>query len=413
MEIWLISHYEQTPVDKAKSSRFLTIADYAVERGNEVKFFTSTFKHNVKKQRFESTTSVKISDKYQNIFVKSDPYYKNVSLKRYFAHKNFAGQMLDELKKHKKPNAILVAFPPIDLVYEVSKWAKENNIPFVVDIIDPWPDVFKEKYKFIPSFLFDYLFKAKYKKVKFILKNADGVTAISNQYIQWAKSLVPTIKKSYCFYPSRKFDEMQEDLKNASYKFKKRIDCLTVIYAGSFGMFYDIPTILHAASILQEKYGERIKFIIAGDGTQKEKVENYEKNNRNLEYVGRIPKGELMGQYYKSDLGLIQHIKGATQSVTYKLFDLLACGLPVLNSLDSEMKDIIEDNKVGFFNSPGDAKKLANNIEFFYRNREELKKYKLNAIETTKKIGDSKVVYNKMVDLLEKLAGEKVNAHQG
>src|SRR5205823_690258 len=116
-----------------------------------------------------------------------------------------------------------------------------------------------------------------------------------------------------------------------------------------------------------------------------------------LTYLGRLPKDELMKEYYKADIGMTQHIKGATQSVTYKLFDLLVCGLPIMNSLESEMKDIILNNEVGMFNKPHDPEQLAANIEKLYLDRALLGRMKKNAIDLTARSGDALVVYNKAV----------------
>src|SRR5690606_40087903 len=105
------------------------------------------------------------------------------------------------------------------------------------------------------------------------------------------------------------------------------------------------PTILKAAKILNDRHGDKIQFVIAGAGPQAELIKKYLSELTNLKYLGRIPKTELLKEYYLSDVGLTQHVKGASQSVTYKLFDLLSCGLPILNSLESEMKNIILDNR--------------------------------------------------------------------
>ena len=161
-----------------------------------------------------------------------------------------------------------------------------------------------------------------------------------------------------------------------------------------------LPTILKAAEIL-EKEQPNIHFVIAGDGPQKDIVEAYEQNHSNLEYLGRLPKEKLMEEYYLADIGMTQHIKGATQSVTYKLFDLLACGLPIMNSLESEMKSIILDHQVGFHNEPGNARALANNILKCSANQQLLSTMKKDALALTQKLGDAAVVYSKALDFIE------------
>ena len=131
-------------------------------------------------------------------------------------------------------------------------------------------------------------------------------------------------------------------------------------------------------------------------------------NHSNLNYLGRLPKEQLMEEYYKADLGLTQHIRGATQSVTYKLFDLLACGLPIMNSLESEMKAIILNNQVGFHNESGDANQLATNILSCYNDRTLLETMKQNALALTSREGDSAIVYAKALDYMEHIAQKTI-----
>jgi len=406
MNIWFVSIFENTPIDDNQNTRYNSLVNEAVKRGHQVTFWASTFKHNVKKQRFDEDEAIQVNDQLTLRFLKSKPYQKNISLKRLYSHKDFASRLVTEFDKlEEKPDRIMIAFPPISIAEKVTEWAEKKNIPCVVDIIDPWPDVFSEHLTFLPDLMLAPLRSG----VKKTMQRVSAVTAISNQYIDWAKSYHPDIPNSSCFYPAIQFREMQKELAEASEKVKKETDIFTVIYAGSLGHSYDIDTILKAAEILENKSDGKIRFIIAGDGPQKEKVEAYQKEHQNLKFVGRVPKKTLMTYYYQADLGMTQHIKGATQSVTYKLFDLLACGLPVLNSLESEMRDIIVENRVGLHNTPGDSEKLAANIQYLYDNDTEYKEMKLNAVKLTKQYGDSEQVYAKAIDLLESLVPERVN----
>ncbi|MBX2966878.1 MAG: glycosyltransferase family 4 protein [Cyclobacteriaceae bacterium] len=408
MNIWLISIFEQTPIDKVFSTRFISIAEEAVKKGHRVTFFASTFKHNTKNQRFEKTTSVQINDQYELVFVKSSAYQKNISAKRLLSHYRYAKNILPEMNKRGKPDVILMAFPPVSLAYEVSKWAKDKSIPVVMDIIDPWPDLFKNALPSVLKPASDVLLYPLSYKLKKTLSNVTAVTAISEQYLAWAKTYFPQLANMHCYYPAVDLQATQEQIRIYKDKVNRNEKALTVIYAGSLASSYDIPGILDAAKILSSKY-DNIYFKIAGAGPQQTLIEEYMSNHSNLAYLGRLSKHELMREYYLSDLGLTQHVKGATQSVTYKLFDLLASGLPVLNSLESEMNDIIVKNKVGLFNEPGNAAQLAENIERFYLDRELLQKLKNNALDVVARLGDTKMVYKNFVEMLERYATASEN----
>jgi|GEM_PF-1485677 len=405
MNIWFVSIFENTPLDDNQNTRYNSLVNESVARGYKVTFWASTFRHNIKQQRFDKTHTEVINESLKVIFVASKAYQKNISLSRLRSHFHLAKEMVrvfgyEELK----PDLIVNAFPPVSVAKEVSDWANRNQIPYIMDVIDPWPDVFRTHIKMVPKFITDLVLNPLDKGVKMTVRNADAILGISNQYVEWAKSHTSEPKESRCYYPAVQFENMQQELKRAAEKsaMDGEQNCpFEIIYAGSLGYSYDINAILKAAEMLENRCGGEIHFTIAGDGPQKEKVKTYQALHNNLTYVGRVPKEELMELYHKADMGMTQHSKGATQSVTYKLFDLLACGLPILNSLESEMKDIIVKNKVGLHNNPGDAAKLAENILYCYNNREELHDMKKRAITLTKELGDSEKVYSEALDFFE------------
>lgn len=406
LNIWLISAFEPTPYDKSFSARFISIAEECLKRGHSVHFFSSTFKHSTKEQRFNTTRTLDIAENYELTFIKTPSYSSNISLSRLWSHKKLSYKLLTELKKQaEKPDAIFMAYPPIDTAEQVSRWAGKNQIPFLIDIIDPWPEDFRKLMKFLPEKIQDILLIPFLQKTKKILNSADAITGIAKARIDWAQKYCSTCKEMDYFYPSADLDAVQKKLEQIGKEVKKDSK-LRVIYAGSFASSYDIPTILGAAKILNSEYPEKIEFVLAGAGPQENLVNEYVSKHKNMRYVGRIPKEELMKEYYLADLGLIQHFPKATQTVTYKLFDLMSSGIPILNSLESELNDIVLSNKVGLYNKSGDSKQLAENILYCFKNPEELDRMKKRAIQVTSEIGDTTKVYSGVAKLIEKVVGK-------
>jgi glycosyltransferase involved in cell wall biosynthesis len=403
MRIWLVSKFEQTPVDQVFSTRFLSIAEEALRRGHEVTFIGSTFKHNTKNQRFAATTEIEHKPGYKLLFVRSASYQRNISPRRLWAHYAYSKELVRELGARAQPEVILMAFPPVSVAYELGRWAKSQGIPTVLDIIDPWPDTFSAAIPAIAKPLEGVLLGPMRQRLREALRNVSALTAISQQYIDWASSYHGGIPRKQVFYPAVEMAQVMEAVQPWH---SAQRPGLQVIYAGSLASSYDIPCILEAAALLEQSHPD-IRFTIAGTGPQALLVEAYQRTHRNLEYVGRLPKAELMKHYATADLGLTQHIKGASQSVTYKLFDLLAAGLPILNSLESEMKEIILSNQVGRHNAPGNAQALADNIIWFYEHREELERYRSNGYRLTRELGDAAVVYRRFVDFLEQTASHQ------
>lgn len=377
------------------------IAEAAVKEGHTVTFFASTFRHTSKKQRYLETTRVKIADQYDMVYVKSMSYTKNVSFKRLYSHYAYSKTLISEIEKiETKPDVILLAYPPISIAKEITKWAKKHAIPTVLDIIDPWPEILNKHRKGIFGIAPSFVIAPLKKKIKRIFSDATAISAISKKYIVWGAGYSNKHKNCPFFYPAVDLSAIQKDIDIISKTEVKSPEEFRVIYAGSLAVSYDINTILKAAEILLAKFGDKIKFIIAGKGIQDVAVKKYIAKFSNLQYLGWLTKEELLKEYYKATLGLAQYTIGSTQTVTYKLFDLLSFNLPILNSLVGEMNDIILEHKVGLFNDPGDSHQLAENIELIYKDKLLLEMLQKNCSTVTSKLGDSKVVYKRMIDYL-------------
>ena len=399
MKIWLVTLFENTPVDDNQNTRYNSIAREAIKRGHDVVFWSCTFRHNVKKQRYSEDKTIQVNPKLRIEFVRSISYKKNIGLRRLYAHHDTGKRLVRRFDAiEEKPDIILNAFPPVSVALHVSKWAEAKEIPYVLDIIDPWPDVFVKHFNSSTSKVVNTLVTPMRRNVRITIRRSAAITAISNEYLDWSRKYGDGQKPVYCFYPAIDLQAANIGQQNTS------IPSFRVIYAGSLGYSYDIPTILHTAESIEKKVGDKISFVIAGDGPQRALVEKYAKEHSNLVFLGRISKENLSKEYALASIGLTQHVEGATQSVTYKLFDLLGAGLPIMNSLESEMKDIILENGVGLHNEPGNVMQLTENIMRCYEDNELLTKMQNETGRVAEKFGDSRKVYSKFISLLEQEA---------
>lgn len=89
-------------------------------------------------------------------------------------------------------------------------------------------------------------------------------------------------------------------------------------------------TIVEAARHMDKFHLGQTQFIIKGNGPKKTLIQEAEREVSNLKYLGWLFTEDLFKQYYLADLGLIQHKNSLTQTGTYKLFNYLSAGMPVL-----------------------------------------------------------------------------------
>ena len=153
-------------------------------------------------------------------------------------------------------------------------------------------------------------------------------------------------------------------------------DKFIIMYSGNIGLYYDLENIIKV--IGEFKYREDVVFAFVGDGTVKDKVEAYVKEN-NLSNVTFIPyqdKADLIYSLNAADIHWVVNAKGIKGvSVPSKLYGVMAAGKPVLGVLDegSEARLIVEDCNCGVCIEPGNYKEISNNIEYILNNKEEIR----------------------------------------
>lgn len=408
MKIWLISLFDPTPLDDPIYPRFIGIAQAAVKKGHKVTHFTSTFRHTKKEHRFNKSKTRRIKEGYRVHFTYSMGYQKNISALRFYAHLDYARNLIKDFSNFDRPDIIFISMPPLSTVDRVTKWAEEKGVPVVIDIIDPWPDSFIKDVPKILKPISKVFLKTFYKKLKLALKRSAAITAISKGYLEWASEFHDDTKTTHPFYLAIDLEAIQSEIKR--YRIKKENGPIRLIYAGSLASSYDIPAIVDAAKGIERKYPGQSLFVITGKGPQLSIIETAQKQTKNIQYLGWVSKEELIRQYAMADVGLIQHKNSLTQTITYKFFNYMSAGLPLLNSLQSEMADLIQKEQLGLNNSEQDVGTLIKNIETYIQNPSLLQQHSSNAINFTEKYGDTRAVYGSLVDFLEQQAKMKPHA---
>lgn len=398
--IWIVSLFEPTPVDNTRPMRYMGVAEAAIQAGHHITHFSCSFRHSTKVQRHEHNVELRVREGYDLVFVHARPYRKNISTDRLRSHAEFTRNLKQLVKEKPKPDAILVALPPLSHAKFLTEWGKANQIPVIVDIIDPWPDVFTRLFPGPLKSMSRLVMKPMYDQLKAILSQCTGLIAISDQYVQWARQYNPALTRTGTFYPSVPFREVQEKIRAYLGQHPRTDMRLRLIYAGNLGVAYDVPVILQAAEILEKERPGATQFLFAGAGHHQATIASYQERLPNISFLGRLGYDELMANYAHADLGLAQYAQGATQSVTYKLFDYLSAGLPVLNSLMSEMATLIDHHDLGMNNEPGDATTLANGIMQYLDDPSRLERQKRQALAFTAAEGDNEVVYGRIVEFL-------------
>ena len=156
-----------------------------------------------------------------------------------------------------------------------------------------------------------------------------------------------------------------------------------IMFAGNIGEAQDFETIVETARIVAEIKPE-IKWVILGDGRKKSYIEEKikELNLQNQIFLlGSHPLNQMPAFYACADCLLVSLKQDYIFSLTIpsKIQSYLACGKPILASLDGEGGRIVSDAKAGFVVEAENPKKLAIRVlDLYNMDNTKLKEMGLN-----------------------------------
>ena len=396
-DVLLVAPFTNLPGEKG-FNRFSYIAKKLSEIGHNVTLLTSSFKHREKKFRDKKMIDELLLP-YKLVIIPELGYTKNVGFDRIWSHRHFAKQLTSYLKVlKKKPDVIYCAYPMMGAAYEVGKYAKRNKIPFVIDIQDVWPESIKNTLKF-PDPITDTLLYPLTLYANRIYNLADAVVGVSQSYIERVEKVNQHAKE---FLPVFIGTDLSHFDSCKKINVMKKPDEFWITYVGTFSYSYDIPTVIRAVSLLKNKGFHNIVFKVMGDGPFKAKYEQLAIDLKApVEFMGHLPYEEMVPILVRSDLAANAISKGAQQSITNKIGDYVAAGLPILNSsLNQEFCDIVTSRKIGYNYVPGDAITLSDHIESLYNDRAVREVFGANARKLAEEKFDRRKSYEEIYSIV-------------
>lgn len=157
---------------------------------------------------------------------------------------------------------------------------------------------------------------------------------------------------------------------------------LLLIYGGNLGIAQGLDFLLKILEVFCNN--TRVKFLIVGNGTEYQKIENHIKVNQfnNVLLLKRVSTNDFRELVIASDLGLIfLDPRFTIPNFPSRLNSYLEVGLPVIACTDkvSDVGSVLEENGCGFKVISGDIKRFITLISNFIQAPEELIKMSFQA----------------------------------
>lgn len=317
----------------------------------------------------------------------------------YFSFAFFGSLKGRSLKK--KYDQILVYEPsPITVGIPAIFTGRKQKSPYYFWVQDLWPESLTAAGNIKNPLVLNFFDKI----TRIIYNNAEKVLVQSKGFKEYILDQdIPDEK--IIFYPNTTEDFYKPEIPKPEFR-EKFPKGFSITFAGNLGEAQSLTTLLEAAKILKEKNFTEIKWVFLGEGRQRKTIENFIKENKMEDTVfllGSFPGNQMPSFFACSDVLIASLKKDKIFALTIpsKIQSYLACGKPILASLDGEGAKIVEESGSGFASPAENVEALAENVEKIYRlSIDERRKMGENAVKYFKSEFERDTLLDKLISIM-------------
>lgn len=367
-----------------------------LSKTNNVEIITNDFSHNLKRQKDPLT----IEWPFKITFLHEPGYKKNISVQRFVSHRVWGMNVKKYLVNRNKPDVIYCAMPSLTAAKKVAQYCEKNEVHFIVDIQDLWPEAFRMVFN-IPV-VSDALFYPFKRIADYAYSRADSVCAVSKTYAQRALSVNKKSVEGHVVFLGTKLEVFDNNASTRKPVIMKQKDELWLGYCGSISASYDLSCVILALRMLKDEGEDVPKFIVIGNGEKKEAIAQLAKeNNVDVIFTGKLPYDQMCAQLVQCDMVVNPISKGAAQSIINKHGDYASAGLPVINTQEcQEYRDLVEEYRMGLNCTNDDAADLAEKMKILIKDKNLRNEMGKNARRCAEERFDRKNSYKELVEAI-------------
>lgn len=311
---------------EAYENRILALEKILIAKGYDVTFIESDFRHLQKERRKDSRKNL--------LFVPTYAYQKNLSAARLWSHYRYARDAF-RLAEKIDPDLIYITVPPNALVKFAYRYKKVHpGVKVVFDILDLWPESlpmhgiektfpckiwrsFRDAYICCADFVFTECELFRNKLEPFLLPGRSDVLYLSRKVKDFS---------SVTHLPE---------------------NCVSLAYLGSINNIIDISGI--CALVAELKALRPVTVHVIGNGENRERFLNSLKDaGARVEYYGEIYGAAEKQQIFDGcHFGLNIMKNTVCVGLTMKSLDYFEAGLPIINNIPEDTKNLIGRYKSG------------------------------------------------------------------
>jgi glycosyltransferase involved in cell wall biosynthesis len=309
-----------------------------------------------------------------------------------------------------KVDLIIGTSPQFFTVFSAYMVSLFKRVPWVFELRDIWPESIRAVGAIKSSRILDHFERLElflYDKASAIVSVTHAFkTNLINRGVDELKIHVVTNGVDMGRYSHRRKDKELVEKYNLQNKF-------VAGYIGTHGMAHALNTILDAARTLRNsKNGDSFKFILLGDGANKNQLQDRAKQEglSNVIFIDTVPKNDVVRYWSILDVSII-HLKKTELFKTVipsKLFECMGMGIPILHGVQGESAKIVEAEEVGVLFEPENEHDLISGLHCLAEDKELHQKIKSNCLETAINYNRSKLALEMLQVLIKCIKGNRM-----
>lgn len=409
--IWFVSHASTLP-QYAMRTRTNNFAKYLAKYGYKVEVFTSSKIHNTDINLIEDKKTLFISNEIDGVIYNSirTSNYKGNGLKRIINFIQFPMRFYRVAKKKENKPDIIINNPQslLGLIqYHVSRKVKAR---FITEVRDLWPESIVA-YKGVSRK--NIIIKILYFFEKWIYKRADSIIFTiegGKEYIidkKWDKE----IDISKIHYLNNGVDLDSFNYNKEHYQLEDgdldNPELFNVIYTGSIRRANNVKKIVDVAEQVNKTGKKDIKFLIYGEGPDKQILEQHciDNNIDNVIFKGYVDKKNIPYILSVSDLNILHFEQSGLKKYgasLNKLFEYFASEKPTISDCEFGY-DLIKRYNCGVVIDDSSPQQLAEEIvRISLMPTDEYNQLCSNSMRAAQDY-DFKLLTEKLIDIIEEV----------
>lgn len=234
-----------------------------------------------------------------------------------------------------------------------------RRIPFVLEIRDIWPESIAAVGAMKRGVVIRVLEWLEHR----MYASADHIVTVGKGYRDNIAGKVTGTDISV-IYNGVDGDQFQPNQNHELFSDLKGHDQFLCVYAGTIGMAHGLEVVLDAAAVLVDRGHSNIRFLMVGDGAQRETLlaQATDTGLETVQFLGRIAKHEMPAAISVADAILV-HLRPSDLFETVvpsKIFEAMAMAKPIVMGVRGESAEIVRSAQAGLDMRPGDGESLAN-----------------------------------------------------